>query len=299
CGLAAAGLLACLPAPAATALRGWMAELFRPGQRVVLAARCHGVRIVRRVEDQIDTAGKLAAARQRIAQLEEQNRRLAGQLAARAAGQSRVRPHRPDDRLLSIASVPARVLGLQARRFLHRQQVLGVGAQLDVEPEALVLESVPGVLDRGGHDHVEAGQLVLEGSRVWGKIVEVGPHTSVVRLVTEPGYRDLVRLDGPLRPDGRRRAGPRGVLEGTGRRLARIRYVPVTEPVNVGDFVYADSLQGITSVALLYGRVVRAERTPGSSYWEIWMEPAVEAARPEQVVVLRVDWNRIRVAERP
>ena len=124
---------------------------------------------------------------------------------------------------------------------------------------------------------------------MWGKIVELGSHASVVRGVTEPGYRDLVGLGDS--------AGTEGMLEGTGQPLVRIRLVAVTEPVSVGDRVYTATGKGVLPVPLLYGRIVRLQRPVGAAYWEIWMQPAV-AEEPERVAVLRVELNPLRVAEK-
>jgi hypothetical protein len=105
--------------------------------------------------------------------------------------------------------------------------------------------------------------------------------------VTEPGYRDLVRLG---------ESGPQGVLEGTGEPLARVRLVEVTEPVAMGDGVYSTAGKGFLPEPLLYGRVVRVERPVGAAHWEIWMEPAADPHQTEEVAVLRVELNRLRVA---
>ena len=110
--------------------------------------------------------------------------------------------------------------------------------------------------------------------------------------------RDVVRLAAATPSGAAPRLGSEGVLEGTGEPLARVRLIPVTEPVEVGDEVYTGAAAGVLARPLLYGRVVRVERPIGAAHWEIWMEPAVDG-RPERVAVLRIELNPRRVGQRP
>lgn len=289
-GLAVAIALALLPGRWTGTIRGAAATLLRPGQVAAGGLRRHGHGATARIGSHFQTAARLAEAEGELRRLKQENRRLAAELAA-----ARNRPSGPADdagedqqRLLTARCVPARVLGRQARAFLARRQLLDVGSREGIEPDALVVDG-PGLIDRGRDADVQPGQRVLAGCRVWGKIVELGAHTSAVRSVTEPGYRDLVQLGDP--------AGPQAVLEGTGQPLVRIRLVEVTEPVSVGDAVYTATGKGVLPAPLLYGRIARLERPVGAAYWEIWMQPAV-AEEPERVAVLRVELNPVRVAER-
>ena len=150
-----------------------------------------------------------------------------------------------------------------------------------------VLPAVAQLVGAVDDAQLAAGQVVLSGRRVWGKIVEVGPNTSTVRGIREPGYRDLVKLAG----------GAQGILEGTGEPLARIRLIEVTVPVAVGEAVFSAAGKGVLSAAPLYGKVVRIERPPGAAHWNIWMKPAAASDDPTQVGVLRMELNSLRVAE--
>jgi len=289
-GLVLAVVLMLLPAPWTAAIQGHAAALLRPGQVGVLSVREHGRRIVERARSHFDTARKLAEAEQERDRLAEESRRLAAELAVAGTQPSRREqaPNQGDSRrLLNVRWVKARVLGQLARAFLGRQHLVDVGSESGVPPDALVIEAPPGLIDQGGEVGVAAGQLVLDAGRVWGKVVRVGRLTSVVRTMTEPGYRDLVCLG---------EAGPQGILEGTGEPLARVRLVEVTEPVAVGDAVYSAAGKGFLAEPLLCGRIVRLERPVGAAHWEIWMEPAVDPHRTDEVAVLRIEVDPLRVA---
>ncbi len=289
-GMLVSVVLALLPGRWTGSIRGAAATLLRPGQTAARAIRRHGTRATARIRGHFQTAARLAETEDELQRLNREHSRLAAELAA---AQSRRwdpagNPGDDEDRLLRARCVPARVLGRQARAFLGRHHLLDVGSREGIQQDALVVDG-QGLIDRGRDADLRPGQLVLAGRRVWGKIVELGSHASVVRGVTEPGYRDLVGLgDSP---------GTEGMLEGTGQPLARIRLVAVTEPVSVGDRVYSATGKGVLPVPLLYGRIVRLERPVGAAYWEIWMQPAL-AGEPERVAVLRAELNPLRVAEK-
>ena len=134
--------------------------------------------------------------------------------------------------------------------------------------------------------------LVLAGRSIWGKTVNVAAHIATVRRTTDAGYRDVVQL--ASWHDDRLRLGPRGVLEGTGEAEARVRLVPTTESVSVGDVLLATGSEGLLESRLTYGQVtwMLAE----SESLEIWMRPTADFAA-EHVVVLTVQLNSQRLAD--
>jgi len=298
-GLATAVLLLLLPVRWTGPVKGAVATLLRPGQLGVSALRQRSEQAVVRVKSHFHTAAGLAKARRELKRLRSENRRLKDALAIPERRQIKAEEQADESlRLLRTRCIPARVLGRQARAFLQNHQILDVGSHSGIEPEALVVDPTPAIIDQGSDAELEVGQLVLSRSRVWGKVVEVGPYTSVVRAVTEPGYRDLVRLAGSETAGDDRPQGPRGIVEGTGQRLARIRLIEVTEPVAVGDLVYTAAGDGVLPRPLLYGRVVRLQRPPDAAHWEIWMQPAVAPDDLREAVVLQVQLNPLRVSRR-
>jgi hypothetical protein len=182
--------------------------------------------------------------------------------------------HRPANdgyRLLAPHLTSARVLGRLARGYLDPPALLSAGKRDGVSLDSLALANAGNLLDRGSDRSIAVDQLVLAGRSVWGKVVEVGDATSLVRGVTERGYRDVVQL---AQFDGERaERGPRGVLEGDGDGGCRIRFVETTEAVAVGDWVLVAGLEGLVDAPLVYGRITRAEHLPAAPHWELWMKP--------------------------
>src|SRR5262249_6395060 len=119
--------------------------------------------------------------------------------------------------LVTAKTISARVLGKQAQSFLDSRQMLDIGRAHGITARCLVIDDLPAaadkpLVDQGRDLLVRADRLVLAGSRVWGKIAEVGEHTSTVIRVTDAGFRDLVQLAAPH--DGKLRQLARGVLVG-------------------------------------------------------------------------------------
>jgi len=262
-GLIAAALLAALPARWAESLRGVAAAAVRPAQEWCRSWEAGGAEVQR---------------------LREENQQLRTLLATRPTA-----TQANDVPLLHARGIAARVLGQQAWAFLGRQKLLDHGQAAGVPLEAWVTAlRRPHVVDVGADMQIAAGQVAATPQAVWGRVVEVGPHTSVVRTVCDAGYRDLVRLGGSVSAAAAS-AGPQGILEGVGEPLARIRRVDVTAPVAVGDAVYTASQGGLLDEPLLCGRVARVERPVGAAFWEIWMEPAVPADEPQRVTILAAE----------
>jgi cell shape-determining protein MreC len=293
-GWVAAAVLWFLPAGATAPVKGWLGAALRPAQVRLLAVRQGAAAIASRIKAHDETVQRLARSEADRRRLEEENGRLAAELALVRRRTADNQRGQDDARLLIAGCIPARVLGRQARDFLAGAGILDVGSRDGVRGEALVIGRPQWLVDQGANCRLTPEELVLAEGRVWGKIVEVGPQTSTVRTPCEPGFRDLVRLGAPP-SDGRPpRLGPQGLLEGTGEPLARVRRVDVTEPAAVGDAVYTASDQGVLPQPLLYGFVVRVERPVGAAHWDIWMKPAVED-EPGRVFVLCPQINPARV----
>jgi cell shape-determining protein MreC len=291
-GLALAGGLMLLPHRWSAAVQGELLAWLRPGQLAVLSLREHGGRLLAQATAHFDTVDRLAEAERECRRLAERNRRLEAELVLATSQSTHPAPTTGDpgvDQLLKARCVEARILGHLGRQFLGRHHLLDVGSESGIQADAPVLQPTPQLIDRGDDAGLKPGQPVISQGRVCGKVVRVGRHTSLVQTLTEPGYRDLVRL-GP--------SGPEGVLEGTGEPLVRIRLVEVTEPVSVGDVVLSTAGQGVAAEPFVYGRVVRVERSVGAAHWDIWMQPAVQPTPADRLAVVRIELNPSRVGSR-
>ncbi len=276
-GLALAAILGMIPPRLADLVRAPIGAALAPAQRGLATLRRTGGSAMRQVRAQFASAETAARTDGESRRLAEENRRLKAELQS-VRDQLRLLGDRAEGAppLLAAQCIPARVLGAAAQSYLARHHLLDAGWAQGAEPGDLVLRPAPYLVDRGTSAGVENGNLVLAGSCVWGKIVSVGSHTSTVCPMTEPGYRDLVCLATTGAPSRQLRLGARGILEGTGEPLARLRMIETTEPVAEGDFVVSMAGQGFVDLPLVCGKVVRVERPHGAGHWEIWVAPAAD-----------------------
>jgi len=281
--------LASLPAPLVSRLRQYQRRCVLPVQ-IFLASAVRTPRSPTRGADSQQAARDTIAIEQRRAEV----------TAAVEAALARLDDEQAADpsqaqRLLVPTAIEARIIGRQGRSFFAHTVELDVGLADAVLPSAWVLDPSLPLVDQGQSSGVERGHLVLAGRRVWGQVREVGTHVSTVQQITAAGYRDLVQLAGQS-TDGPR-PGARGILEGVGQPLCRVRMVPSTAPVEAGDLVLSAGGDELLPTPLIYGRIVRAQRPRGSLHWDLWMEPAAADA-PDCVTVVRVSLNAARLAQR-
>jgi rod shape-determining protein MreC len=83
-------------------------------------------------------------------------------------------------------------------------------------------------VDKGSEDNVRKGSAVVSNQGVVGQVVNVGPHASVVRLITDPDQKLGVLIA---------RTNVPGVLAGRNKNAPEIQDVAVGSAVDVGDKV--------------------------------------------------------------
>lgn len=291
-------VLFCMPPDFVAPVKTLLRETQRPAQSIALACRNWTTDALGRMETARADADELTHRRAEIEQLRRQNQQLQTALAIALARGNRSGGDDPlsiGPPLVVADALRARVLGRQARAHLARAEIIAAGARWGVDPGALVLDEPLAALDRGADAELAPGQLAVAGGYVWGRVADVGPWTAVVRRASEPGYRDLVQL--AHWADGRLQLGARGLLEGGGEPLCRLRRVETTAAVSLGDLVVVASEQGLAETPLVYGRVARVEQTAGAPHWDIWVSLAAERDAPAELTVLRTRVNAVRLAQ--
>ncbi len=118
--------------------------------------------------------------------------------------------------LVLTEAIRARVLGRRACAVLPDADILATGTAHGIRRDALALLDSTVTIDAGTDAQLVAGDLALAGRRIFGKVIEAGPHTCVVRRADQTSYRDVVQLVKLV--DGRPRFGATGMLEGAGQR---------------------------------------------------------------------------------
>jgi hypothetical protein len=321
--LAVSLILACLPGDMSLKIKDYGRALLAPGQqaaRVALAELYYwrgawrhdgaaakeliGLRDrVRRLEDENESL-RFAAAQSESRELESAQPDMAQRFPwgdpPRLSNEDDLgrSPHgsiaagsmeRPAP-LVSARAIETRVLGQQAQAMLCGAAILASEHAAELTSGSLAVDYEVALLDQGANVRLNVGEMALAGGRVWGKLVEIGPQTAVVRRLTATGYRGLVQIVDSI--EGVMKPLARGIVEGIGETQCRIRMVDATAPVSVGDLVLADEEEGVTAAPLVYGRIARAELEAGAAHWRLWMAPAIAADLPRKLVVVQPVINR-------
>ncbi|HUG92040.1 MAG TPA: rod shape-determining protein MreC [Planctomycetaceae bacterium] len=285
------------------AIRAAVRDATRPGQRVAAAAVRSGEDLLarlrrddggterKRLHTQLD-AWKLRARRLALetATVREQMGRL------RETGPSPLTPV-PSEPLVSAELIAASVLGAEHARQWRAGQFIDKGTLDGVPESALVLEATEPVLDQGATSGVEPGQPVYAGRCVVGRVAHAGRWMSTVQPVTHPEYRGFAQI--VRRADESSVFGPRGILEGAGGPLCRLRIVDATASVEVGDEVYTGERDGTLPFPMYYGTIVSAELDAQTLEWDIRVQPAVRELAGHTVCVLRRSVNPLRLTAEP
>lgn len=293
--LLAAIVLALLPARAVAPLRHVIDRALEPGRIVAGRITSAGAALAMRLEQACETSDKVARLSAQARQLAERNRELEMALALAAKGTASdelgVAAAAP---LINVQCIRAAVLGKRAYAMLAADEIIDLGQRAGAVRDGLALVDSTLTIDGGQDQQLAREDIALEGRRVFGKVIEVTPHTAVVRRADQAGYRDVVQLARVV--DGVPRFGARGILEGAGDGGCRVRMVSASENVLAGDLVFTAQHEGLTPQPLLYGVVSAATRASGSGQWEIRVELAAGSREPDHLLILRGTVNPARLA---
>lgn len=133
------------------------------------------------------------------------------------------------------------------------------------------------ILDKGSHDHVYAGQPVLDAYGVMGQVIDVGLVTSKILLITDPSSAVPVKDY---------RNGLRAIAAGLGgsQHLALI-HVTDTADVKVGDLLVTSGLGLRFPVGYPVGVVSRIKKVSGRRFMTIQLTPSAHLDQTQQVIL--------------
>jgi len=130
-------------------------------------------------------------------------------------------------------------------------------------------------IDKGTHNGISRDDGVLAPDGVVGRIVEAGPFTSKVALLTD--FTSTI-------PAIVQRGRYWGVANGN-QSSVRLDYVSQDAPLRVGDRVVTGEARSFHSGALI-GTIAKIERGDSSLYQTAVVRPAVDFSRLDRVVVV-------------
>jgi rod shape-determining protein MreC len=176
------------------------------------------------------------------------------------------------DAALQAENARLRQLMGSSRRLVERVAVAEV-MTVDLDPFRHRL-----VIDKGSADGAYVGQPIVDADGVMGQVVEVGPLSAQVVLVTDASHALPVEVN---------RNGLRTIAVGTGDiyRLA-LPYLPNNADVQEGDLLVSSGLGGRFPRGYPVGVVREVRRDPAEAFAAIDAAPAAALNRSREVLMV-------------
>lgn len=188
-------------------------------------------------------------------------------------------------RVLILEQKVQRLAVLEAENVRLRE-LLNSSANLDASvlvAEIIGLDPDPNrqevVINKGARDDVTQGQAVLDSRGLIGQVVEVGPVSARVLLITDASHAMSVQVN---------RNGVRAILAGTGQgNRLRLLYVPDTADVKSGDLLVSTGLGQIYPRGYPVAKVTRVQHQSGAAFAEIEARPTSRLDRVTHVLLVQ------------
>jgi len=133
------------------------------------------------------------------------------------------------------------------------------------------------MINKGGRDGLQKDMGVITPVGVVGRIIRTTPVASQVLLLTDQNSSAAGLVQ---------RTRDEGLVEGTHRGIARIKYLPILSEIEVGDIVLTSGLAGIFPKGLMVGQVSNIQIKEDKLFKVAQIKPAVDFARLEEVLVI-------------
>jgi rod shape-determining protein MreC len=133
-------------------------------------------------------------------------------------------------------------------------------------------------IDKGESDGIVKDMAVITPLGVVGRVIEAGPHSSMVLLNTDlrSNIEAIVQ-----------RTRVKGVMEGNGKDRLRLKYVLQLDDVLLGDRIVTSGFSGLFPKGLVLGEVVKVEKGKDNFFKEIVVLPTVDYSRLEEVLLVK------------
>lgn len=137
------------------------------------------------------------------------------------------------------------------------------------------------VINVGSRNDVYRGQPVIDADGVMGQVVQVGPFTANVLLLSDRDHALPVQIN---------RTGLRTVAAGRGEsdRISLL-YIPNNSDIRVGDEVVTSGLGGRFPANYPVAEVTEVERRPGEAFAKVSAEPLAALDRSREVLLVWPD----------
>ena len=132
-------------------------------------------------------------------------------------------------------------------------------------------------IDKGTSSGVAQGMAVADSSGIIGQVIECGPNSSVVRLISDESSSVSAMVQS---------SRAQGMLRGSADGTIHLALVRTDQEVNVGDIVVTSGLGGVFPKGLMLGTVESVERSSGSLYYDITVRAPSSPGLQEEVLII-------------
>ena len=133
------------------------------------------------------------------------------------------------------------------------------------------------VINKGAGDGLAVDMGVVTPAGIIGRIVKAYDRFAIVLLLIDPNNAVTALVQ---------RTRDEGIVEGTEKGLARIKYLPLLSTVKVGDQVVTSGLAGGFPRGLPIGAITKIERREAELFLSAEIAPDSDFARIEEVLVV-------------
>ena len=191
---------------------------------------------------------------------------------------------RLERQILVLQQRVQRLAVLEAENVRLRE-LLNSSANLDARvlaAEIIGIEADPSrqefVINKGSHAGVYRGQAVLDANGLLGQVLEAGPFTARVLLITDASHALSVQVN---------RNGVRAILAGTGQSdRVRLLFVPATADIVEGDLLVSTGLDQRFPRGYPVAEVARVAHNPGASFALVEARPVASIDRASHVLLV-------------
>ncbi len=134
------------------------------------------------------------------------------------------------------------------------------------------------IIDQGEGEGISKGLVVVTYQGMVGKIEEVYPHHSVVRLLLSPSLSVGVLVQ---------RTRDLGVITGNGEGLCFMKYIYRTSDLQEGDIVITSGGEENTPRGIIVGKVFQIEKGGGGLFQNVIVEPGCDFSLLDKVFVIK------------
>ena len=131
-------------------------------------------------------------------------------------------------------------------------------------------------LNKGNYQNIFQGQAVLDAQGVMGQVIQVGPLTSRVLLITDS------RCAVPVQ---NLRTGERSITVGTGTNYLHLIHIPETADIKIGDKFTCSGIGGNFPVGYPVGVVTSISKPKGEDFAKISLNPSANLSHHQVLLV--------------